>query len=86
MKLTTIGPVKLLCILLLIATNVQALEWYGWVMPRESQAASVSQKIGVTDITVSYHRPEVKDRRRDMPKMSTKRLDDLIEELQRKVN
>lgn len=30
--------------------------------PRLSQGASVSQTIGVTDISISYHRPGVKDR------------------------
>lgn len=63
MKFTAISNVKLLIILLLIATNVQGQDWYGWVMPRESQQASVTQRIGVTDITVSYHRPDVKGRK-----------------------
>jgi len=31
-------------------------------MPRTSQAASVSQRIGVTDVTIEYHRPGVKGR------------------------
>jgi tetratricopeptide (TPR) repeat protein len=31
--------------------------------PRESQAAKVSQRIGLTDIEVSYHRPGVKGRK-----------------------
>jgi len=31
-------------------------------IPRESQKASVSQTIGVTDVTISYHRPGVKGR------------------------
>lgn len=35
---------------------------YGWVFPRESQAASVSQTVGVTEITIKYHRPAVKGR------------------------
>jgi len=30
--------------------------------PRVSQAASVTQRVGLTDITVSYHRPGVKNR------------------------
>jgi tetratricopeptide (TPR) repeat protein len=32
-------------------------------LPRESQRASVSQRIGITDITVNYHRPQVKGRK-----------------------
>ncbi len=31
-------------------------------LPRDSQRASVSQRVGITDITVSYHRPLVKGR------------------------
>lgn len=54
---------KFLFFLFLISTSTYAQDWYGWVMPRESQAASVSQKIGVTDITITYHRPDVKGRK-----------------------
>ena len=32
-------------------------------LPRQSQRAEVSQRIGITDITISYHRPLVNDRR-----------------------
>jgi hypothetical protein len=35
---------------------------YDWIMPQASPAASVSQTVGVTDISISYHRPELKDR------------------------
>lgn len=31
-------------------------------LPRESQRASVSQTIGITDVTITYHRPRVKGR------------------------
>ena len=31
-------------------------------LPRDSQRASVTQRIGITDITVNYHRPLVKGR------------------------
>ncbi len=31
-------------------------------LPRQSQHATVSQRVGITDITVNYHRPLVKDR------------------------
>jgi hypothetical protein len=33
------------------------------VLPRVSQHASVTQRIGLTDITISYHRPEVNGRK-----------------------
>ena len=32
-------------------------------LPRDSQRAEVSQRIGITDITVRYHRPQVKGRK-----------------------
>jgi len=32
-------------------------------LPLQSQHAKVSQRIGVTDITVNYHRPLVNDRK-----------------------
>jgi tetratricopeptide (TPR) repeat protein len=32
-------------------------------LPRDSQRASVSQRIGITDITINYHRPMVKGRK-----------------------
>src|SRR6201984_2355617 len=31
-------------------------------LPRDSQRASVTQRIGITDVTVNYHRPLVKGR------------------------
>ena len=31
-------------------------------LPRDSQRASVSQRVGITDITINYHRPLVKGR------------------------
>jgi hypothetical protein len=32
-------------------------------LPRQSQRGQVSQRIGLTDITVTYHRPQVKGRK-----------------------
>jgi hypothetical protein len=48
--------------LCLISKASISQDWYGWVMPRESQRATVMQRVGVTDITVTYHRPDVKGR------------------------
>jgi tetratricopeptide (TPR) repeat protein len=48
----------LLFIALCSVWNVQAQ----LTLPRESQAASVTQRIGLTDITISYSRPAVKER------------------------
>ncbi|MCW5910890.1 MAG: DUF2911 domain-containing protein [Cyclobacteriaceae bacterium] len=48
-------------LLLCTAFNAICQDIY-WVMPRESQKATVTQRIGVTDISVAYHRPNVNGR------------------------
>lgn len=53
----------LLIAFLVIGANAQFPAGFGWVFPRESPPASVTQTVGVTDITVKYHRPNVKDRK-----------------------
>lgn len=47
---------------LTMAVRAQFPAGFGWVFPRESQPASVSQTVGVTEISVKYHRPSVKGR------------------------
>src|SRR5881275_2437422 len=32
-------------------------------LPRPSQGAKITQRVGITDITISYHRPLVNDRK-----------------------
>lgn len=49
--------------LILFAAPLLAQSQFGWVMPLVSPAASVSQTIGVTDITIKYHRPAVRGRK-----------------------
>ncbi len=49
--------------LLLLTAPVLAQSQFGWVMPLDSPAATVAQTIGVTDITVKYHRPLAKGRK-----------------------
>ena len=50
------------CLLFWLAAPAFAQFQYGWIMPRESQAASVSQTVGVTKIVIDYHRPAVRER------------------------
>jgi Protein of unknown function (DUF2911) len=51
------------CALLLDATPLRTKAQYSQLdLPRESQAASVTQRIGTTDITINYSRPSVKGR------------------------
>lgn len=52
-----------LLVLALFAAPGFAQSQFGWVMPLDSPAASVSQTIGVTDITIKYHRPAAKTRK-----------------------
>lgn len=54
-----------LCLMmfLVIGVNAQFPAGYGWVFPRESPPANVTQTIGVTEITIKYHRPSVKERK-----------------------
>ena len=47
-----------LVVLLVLPTFAQQ----NLTQPRASQQASVSQRVGLTDITIDYHRPGVKDR------------------------
>jgi hypothetical protein len=48
-----------------IATTALPLSAFAqsyWIMPRDSQYAQAIQRIGVTDVTVTYHRPLAKGR------------------------
>jgi tetratricopeptide (TPR) repeat protein len=49
-------------LLLLIIICTLSVEAQQLTFPRESQAASVHQRIGITDITITYSRPAVKGR------------------------
>src|SRR5437773_11742054 len=56
---------NLLIVSLLIATLSGAGLAQSFVLdlPDQSQRAEVSQKIGITNVTIKYHRPLVKDRK-----------------------
>jgi hypothetical protein len=58
----TYRPVFLLVALLLVA-NFCAAQSLVLDMPRPSQHAVVSQRLGITDITITYHRPLVNNRK-----------------------
>lgn len=51
-----------LAALVLVGWPGRALAQTYWIMPRESQYAQAMQRVGVTDITIAYHRPMVKGR------------------------
>jgi hypothetical protein len=45
-----------------VIANGQFAGGYGWGFPLESPGATVIQTVGVTEITIKYHRPSVKGR------------------------
>jgi len=53
----------LLCLLTAALAGVSPAQSFVLDLPLQSQRAKVSQRIGITDITISYHRPLVNDRK-----------------------
>jgi hypothetical protein len=53
----------LLCLLVAGMTGTGLAQSFVLDLPRQSQHAVISQRIGITDITISYHRPLVNNRK-----------------------
>jgi hypothetical protein len=53
----------LFCLLMAAMPGVSPAQSFVLDLPRQSQRAQISQRIGITDITISYHRPLVNDRK-----------------------
>src|SRR3984893_12221385 len=53
----------LLSLLMPTMSGVSPAQSFVLDLPIPSQRAAVSQRLGITDITVNYHRPLVKDRK-----------------------
>ena len=53
----------LFCLLSAAMPGVSPAQSFVLDLPRQSQRAQVTQRIGITDITISYHRPLVNDRK-----------------------
>jgi Protein of unknown function (DUF2911) len=53
----------LFCLLLAAMSGVSPAQSFVLDLPLQSQRAEVSQRIGITDITISYHRPLVNNRK-----------------------
>jgi hypothetical protein len=51
------------CLLLTAFTGLCLAQGFVLDLPRQSQHAIVGQRIGITDITINYHRPLIKDRK-----------------------
>src|SRR5438270_11559144 len=54
---------SLFCLLLAAMPGVSRAQSFGHDLPLPSQRAEVSQRIGITDITIDYHRPLANDRK-----------------------
>ncbi|MGB0042649.1 MAG: hypothetical protein WBP91_05690, partial [Terriglobales bacterium] len=53
----------LFCLLLAAMPVIGSAQSFVLDLPLQSQRAEISQRIGITDITISYHRPLVNDRK-----------------------
>jgi len=53
----------LLCLLVLVCSGLSMAQSFVLDLPRQSQRAEITQRIGITDITISYHRPLVNNRK-----------------------
>jgi len=51
------------CLLMAVMSGVSPAQSFVLDLPLQSQRAQISQRIGITDITISYHRPLVNDRK-----------------------
>jgi tetratricopeptide (TPR) repeat protein len=55
--------VTLFCLLLAATSVLSSAQSFVLDLPLQSQRAKISQRIGITDITISYHRPLANDRK-----------------------
>jgi len=53
----------LFCLLLTALSGVSPAQSLVLDLPLQSQRAEISQTIGITDITIDYHRPLINDRK-----------------------
>ena len=55
--------VFLFCLLMAALPSISPAQSFTLDLPLQSQGAQISQRIGITDITIHYHRPLVNDRK-----------------------
>jgi hypothetical protein len=53
----------LFCLLVAALPGVGLAQSFVLNLPLQSQQAEISQRIGITDITINYHRPLINDRK-----------------------
>lgn len=55
--------VSVMCQLMLVLSGASLAQSFVLDLPLQSQRAQISQTIGITDVTINYHRPLAKDRK-----------------------
>ena len=60
MEKRTVFLRMIICLILIV--TFQSVEAQFLTLPQVSPKASVTQRIGITDVTITYHRPGVKER------------------------
>ena len=53
----------LFCLLIAAMSGISPAQSFVLDLPRQSQRAQITQRVGITDITISYHRPLVNNRK-----------------------
>lgn len=53
----------LFCLLVAAMSGISPAQSFVLDLPRQSQGAKITQRIGITDVTISYHRPLVNNRK-----------------------
>lgn len=52
-----------LCLVMAAMSVISSAQSFVMDLPRQSQGAKITQRVGITDITISYHRPLVNNRK-----------------------
>jgi len=52
-----------LCAVVALVSGISPAQSFVMDLPRQSQGAKLTQRVGITDITIKYHRPLVNDRK-----------------------
>ena len=53
----------LFCLLMAALSGISPAQSFTLDLPLQSQGAEISQRIGITDVTINYHRPLVNNRK-----------------------
>jgi len=53
----------LFCLSLAAMSGISPAQSFVLDLPLQSQRAQISQRIGITDVTISYHRPLINNRK-----------------------